>query len=72
MNHFKQTLERLNLNDSRASIYLGVPVFTLRKWLKGERHPNSSAIRLLEILNLIEQEAPDLHNKILSKCAKTQ
>jgi hypothetical protein len=58
---FVNLCTRLNLDESRAAAYLGVPVFTFRKWLSGERTPNASALRLIEVLGVIETLAPALH-----------
>lgn len=59
------TMERLNLSESRAADYLGVPVYTLRKWRTGERAPAAVALRLLDVLELLEAIAPALHAGLL-------
>lgn len=59
------TLHRLNLNEPRGAAYLGVPVFTLRKWASGERQPNAAVIRLLDVLGMVEAMAPALHESFL-------
>jgi hypothetical protein len=58
-------MDRLNMDDIRAAQYLGVPVYTLRKWVKGERTPNAATLRLLEVLGLIEAIAPAIHAALL-------
>jgi hypothetical protein len=57
----RETVARLALDEPRAADYLGVPVYTLRKWATGERVPSASAIRLLDVLGTIEALAPALH-----------
>jgi len=59
------TMERLNLSEARAADYLGVPVYTLRKWRTGERAPAAVALRLLDVLELLEAIAPALHAGLL-------
>ena len=49
----RATLTRLNLDEPRAAEYLGVPVFTLRKWCSGERQPGAAVVRLLEVLGAV-------------------
>jgi len=52
--------DRLGLTEIKMAEYLGVPLPTYRKWVKGERNPNSSAVRLIELLELIEVFCPQL------------
>jgi DNA-binding transcriptional regulator YiaG len=63
--HIRNTIERLSLTDNQAADYFGVPVFTLRKWLNGERAPGAATHKLVEILGLIEALAPALHDSLL-------
>ena len=58
-------LTRLNLDESRAAEYLGVPVFTLRKWATGERQPGAAVLRLLDVLGMVEAMTPALHASFL-------
>lgn len=66
-----QSLQRrLGLNDEAFALYLGVPVSTLRKWYaKGEnnRSPNSSAVRLLEVFEVLATFAPALNNTFIKR-----
>ena len=61
---FLETLRGLaarhSLDRVQTAALLGVPVFTLRHWLAGTRHPTSSAVRLLAVLCLVETLHPDL------------
>ena len=53
-------IARHNLCETQAAGLLGVPVFTLRKWTSAQRAPSASAVRLLEVLGLLEAVAPAL------------
>ena len=61
----KHTLERLHLDDTRGAAYLGVPVFTVRKWITGEREPGAAVARLLDVLGMVEALAPALHGSFM-------
>jgi hypothetical protein len=63
----RQTVDRLNLDEGQAAAYFGVPVYTVRKWLTGEREPGAAVTRLLEVLGMIEALAPDLHHSFLPR-----
>jgi DNA-binding transcriptional regulator YiaG len=66
----KSTIERLQLTDKQAAEYLGVPVFTLRKWLTGEREPGAATYRLIEVLGMLEALAPAIHQSLLPRGKK--
>ena len=65
MNATPETLKsikaRLNLSDNGLADYLGVTVHAVRKWCAGTRAPESSALRLIDVLALVETMAPDVH-----------
>ena len=61
----KDTADRLNLNEHRAALYFGVPVFTYRKWATGDREPSAAVTRLLDVLGMVEAMAPALHDSFL-------
>jgi hypothetical protein len=61
----RQTVDRLNLDETQAAAYFGVPVYTVRKWLTGEREPGAAVARLLEVMGLLEALAPNLHQTFL-------
>jgi DNA-binding transcriptional regulator YiaG len=63
--HIRNTIERLELTDNQAADYFGVPLFTLRKWLTGERAPGAATQKLLDVLGLIEAMAPALHDSLM-------
>lgn len=58
---------RLNFSQVQMAQYLGVPVFTLRKWESGEREPRAVLTRLLDVLNFLEVFAPALHDGFLAE-----
>lgn len=64
-NPFTDLMARLGLDEPRAAQYLGVPVYTLRKWTKGERKPSAATLRLLEVLGLLEALAPAIHEALV-------
>lgn len=66
----KTTIDRLKLTDNQAADYFGVPVFTLRKWLTGEREPGAATYRLVEVLGMLEALAPELHQSLLHRGKK--
>lgn len=45
--------------------YLGVPIYTLRKWESGERGSSAAVMRLLDVLGMVEALAPALHESFL-------
>jgi hypothetical protein len=51
-------IARRGLDEPRAAGLLGVPVFTLRKWIAGTRAPSAAAVRLLDVLGTLEAIAP--------------
>ena len=57
----RETVARLGLDEPQAADYLGVPVFTFRKWASGERQPSAAVLRLLDVLGTVEALAPALH-----------
>lgn len=64
-NLFIDLMARLNLDETDAAAYLGVPVFTFKKWTTGERKPSAAVMRLLDVLGMVEAMAPALHASFL-------
>lgn len=62
----RQTMDRLTMTDTQGADYLGVPVFTFRKWLAGERRPSAATVRLLDVLGIVETMAPTIHEFVKS------
>lgn len=61
----KDTITRLQLTDTQAAHYLGVPVTTFRNWVTGQRAPGAAVMRLLEVLGTIEVMNPVLHAALM-------
>lgn len=55
---------RTGLSDQGMATYLGVPVVTFQQWIRGQRTPNSSALRLIDVLQTVETFAPDLAHSL--------
>lgn len=53
-------LYRQRMTDLQGAALLGVPVYTLRKWLTGQRVPSAAAVRLVDVLLTLEALAPDM------------
>lgn len=51
-------ISRRQLSEDQAAALLGVPVFTLRKWCAGTRTPTAAALRLVDVLCMVEVMAP--------------
>ena len=61
----KTIASRYGLSELGMCHYLGVPVGTYRKWVKGERALDSAPRRLLAVLGMIETQAPKLHTSLI-------
>ena len=61
-----QTRSRLDLSPAEMADYLGVPIYTLRKWESGERGSSAAVLRLLDVLGMVEAMAPALHASFLN------
>lgn len=70
MNIFNETKKRLKLSNSELADYFGVSLNTMNKWRNGSRQPSDSAIYSLTLLELIEQFAPHLHQKLIKNVKK--
>lgn len=62
----KQWQADLGLSEAAMAHYLGVPVHTLRGWIKGTRKPDAAPLRLIAMLQMIEQCAPVLHVDLIN------
>lgn len=63
--------QRHQLTEPQCAGLLGVPLFTFRKWKAGTRCPNSSALRLMDVLAILETFAPALHASMIPEPAVT-
>ena len=64
-NPFPALQARLGLSTAQLATYLGVPLPTCAKWLRGEREAPAVARRLLDVLQLVEMTCPDVHNHLI-------
>ena len=62
----KQWQAGLGLSEAAMAHYLGVPVHTLRGWIKGTRKPDAAPLRLMHLLQTIETRAPVLHVDLIN------
>lgn len=53
------------LSEEGLAHYLGCPLSTVKKWLRGERVPSSSAVRLIEVLEVLTALAPDVAKHLM-------
>lgn len=58
-------ITRHQLTETQAAGLLGVPVFTLRKWQAGTRAPSAAAVRLVEVLDMLNALAPALLDALI-------
>ena len=63
----KQWQADLGLSEAAMAHYLGVPVHTLRGWVKGTRALQAAPLRLVAVLQLIETRAPVLHIDLINE-----
>ena len=58
-------MTRHQLTDTQGAGLLGVPVFTLRKWQAGTRAPSAAAVRLVDVLGMLDALAPALLDALI-------
>ena len=61
----KQWQADLGLSEAAMAHYLGIPVHTLKKWIKGARTPDAAPLRLFAILQRIGVAYPVLHGDLI-------
>lgn len=61
---------RLGLGEHGMAAYVGVPLFTWRKWENGTRTPDAAPLRLLALLQRLETDAPAIHAELLQDAQK--
>jgi transcriptional regulator with XRE-family HTH domain len=64
-NELKQWQADLGLSEAAMAHYLGIPVHTLKKWIKGARTPDAAPLRLFAILQRIGAAYPVLHGDLI-------
>lgn len=63
----KQWQADLGLSEAAMAHYLGVPVHTLRGWIKGTRALQAAPLRLVRVLQMIQDTAKPLHAELTSE-----
>jgi len=63
----KQWQADLGLSEAAMAHYLGVPVHTLRGWVKGTRALQAAPLRLVRVLQLIQGEAKGTHAELITE-----
>ena len=63
----KQWQADLGLSEAAMAHYLGVPVHTLRGWIKGTRALQAAPLRLVRVLQLIQDSAKPLHAELIAE-----
>ena len=63
----KQWQADLGLSEAAMAHYLGVPVHTLRGWIKGTRALQAAPLRLVRVLHLIHDSAKPLHAELITE-----
>ncbi len=61
----KQWQSDLGLSEVAMAHYLGVPVHTLRGWIKGTRALQAAPLRLVRVLQLIQDDAKGTHADLI-------
>lgn len=70
--NLKQKAADLKLSSHAMAHYLGVPFNTYHKWSVGERSLDAAPRRLLEVLAMIETQAPALHDSLIDAARATE
>ena len=63
----KQWQSNMGLSEAAMAAYVGIPVHTLRGWIRGTRKPDAAPLRLIAVLQLIETRAPVLHLDLINE-----
>lgn len=68
----KQWQADLGLSEAAMAHYLGVPVYTLRGWIKGTRTLQAAPLRLVRVLQLIQDGAKPLHGELIQEARASE
>ena len=68
----KQWQADLGLSEAAMAHYLGVPVHTLRGWLKGTRALQAAPLRLVQVLQLIRDDAKGTHAELIQEARASE
>jgi len=62
----------LGLSEAAMAHYLGVPVHTLRGWIKGTRALQAAPLRLVRVLQLVQDSAKPLHAELITEARTSE
>ena len=68
----KQWQSDLGLSELAMAHYLGVPVHTLRGWIKGTRALQAAPLRLVRVLQLVQDSAKPLHAELITEARTSE
>ncbi len=57
-----ELMTQLGFDEHKMARYLAVPVSTLRKWVRNDRKPSASVLRLVEVLDTVRVLSSSLHS----------
>jgi len=52
--------------------YLGIPVHTLKKWIKGTRALQAAPLRLIEVLKRVQDDSQRIHLELMREARDSE
>ena len=68
----KQWQADLGLSELAMAHYLGVPVHTLRGWVKGTRALQAAPLRLIEVLKRVQDDSQRIHLELMREARDSE
>ena len=68
----KQWQADLGLSEAAMAHYLGVPVHTLRGWVKGTRALQAAPLRLIEVLKRVQDDSQRIHLELMREARDSE
>jgi DNA-binding transcriptional regulator YiaG len=68
----KQWQADLGLSEAAMAHYLGVPVHTLRGWIKGTRALQAAPLRLIEVLKRVQDDSQRIHLELMREARDSE
>jgi len=68
----KQWQAGLGLSEAAMAHYLGVPVHTLRGWVKGTRALQAAPLRLIEVLKRVRDDSQRIHLELMREARDSE
>ena len=68
----KQWQAGLGLSEAAMAHYLGVPVHTLRGWIKGTRALQAAPLRLIEVLKRVQDDSQRIHAELITEARTSE